>query len=323
MNYKISLIIILGTLVFSCSKTREKINKEATPITEVATKAYFNSEHIIEAEELLLASLQNGIKIVDFRKLQDYNEYHIKGALNIWRTDIEDTSYPYKGMMAKREQIENLFGKLGINNNDTLIVYDDQGGCDAARFWWVLKNYGFESVKLLNGGLKAWQKAGGKLTTEAVPVISSKFKFPKNSSLDLWIGMGEIIKTLISDKKGMILDTRSLDEFNGKIKKSGSYKGGRIPTSILIDWTESIDYDGTQKFKPFKELEQVYNKMGASKNDLIITYCHSGVRSAHTTFVLTELLGYKNVKNYDGSWIEWSYFDQLPFEQENITVLKK
>lgn len=323
MNYKISLIVILAILVSSCSKTKEKVKEEITPLIEVESKAYFNSEHIIEAEELLLISPLDNIKIVDFRKLQDYHESHIPGSINIWRTDIEDTSYPYKGIMAKREEVENLFSKLGITNYDTLVVYDNRGGCDAARLWWVLKNYGFESVKLLNGGLKAWKKAGGVTTTETVQIIPSEFKLPASSSLDLWIGKEEIMKTLISNKKDVILDTRNVDEYSGKRQKSGSYKGGRIPKSILIDWAEAIDYNGTQKFKSFSALEQIYGKMGVSKNDRIITYCHSGVRSAHTTFVLTELLGYKNVKNYDGSWIEWSYFDELPFEQESITVVKR
>ncbi len=323
MSYRISIIIISGLLIFSCSKTKEKVDTTDTSVLEAETKTYFNSEHIIEAEELLLISNQNNIKIIDFRKPSAYKTAHIKGSLNIYRPHIEDTSSPYKGMMAKKEKIETLFGKLGIKNNDTLIVYDDRGECDAARLWWVLKNYGFESVKLLNGGLKAWKKAGGVVNANTVAVTSSKFTLPTDSPFDLWIGKEEILEVLASSKNIVILDTRNTDEYSGKRQKTGAYKAGRIPNSMLIDWAEAIDYNRTQKFKSYEELEYLYNKMGISKNNAIITYCHSGVRSAHTTFVLTELLGYKNVRNYDGSWVEWSYFKELPFEQDSITTLKK
>ncbi len=161
MIYRISLIIILGVLMFSCAKSQEKVEKEITPVSEIKVSKYFNSEHIVEAEDLLKISEQDNIKIIDFRKPEVYNKAHISGALNIWRTDIEDTSYQYKGMMAHREQIETLFCRLGINNEDILVIYDDRGACDAARLWWVLKNYNFESVQLLNGGLVAWENAGG------------------------------------------------------------------------------------------------------------------------------------------------------------------
>ncbi len=164
---------------------------------------------------------------------------------------------------------------------------------------------------------------GGAINNDTIPATSSTFSLPKESSFDLWIGKDKITEILASNKNNIILDTRNIDEFTGKRQKSGAYKGGRIPKSVLIDWAEAIDYEGSKKFKSFEELEKIYSRMGVSKNDPVITYCHSGVRSAHTTFVLTELLGYKNVKNYDGSWVEWSYFDNLPFEYDSITTIKK
>lgn len=318
MIYRISSILIVGFLVFSCNRTKEKV----APNIEKA-ETYVGSEHIVEAEELLKLLKQEHVKVIDFRKEEDYNKAHITGALNIWRTDIEDTLYPYGGMMAKKETVEALFGQLGIRNDDLLVVYDDRGSCDAARLWWLLKNYNFNAVKILNGGLLAWGKVGGSVSNETIPVIPSEFILPTNSSLDLFINKEEVSDIVISDKNVIILDTRSKDEFVGKTQKEGAFKGGRIPKSIHIDWAEAIEYGGTQKFKPVVELEKIYSKMGASKTDLIIVYCHTGVRSAHTTFVLTELLGYENVKNYDGSWTEWSYFDDLPFENERIKLTIK
>lgn len=312
----IGLFVVLGSLLFSCNGPKEK----HTPTNGPKANTYIHSEHIIEAEELLKSEKEN-IRIIDFRKPQQYAEHHIKGALNIWRAAIEDTSYPYGGMMAKKQDIEALFGQLGIKNEDIVVVYDNKGSSDAARLWWVLKNYNFESVRILNGGLDAWIDAGGNVSRETITMAPSEFSLPTNGSMGLWIGKDELLEIISSGKKAIVLDARSEDEFSGKIQKKGAAKGGRISKSIHIDWSEAIDYEGTKKLRSLAELEKIYKKMGASKTDLIIPYCHSGARSALTTFVLSELLGYKNVKNYDGSWTEWSYFDDLPYEKDSTAQL--
>ena len=108
-----------------------------------------------------------------------------------------------------------------------------------------------------------------------------------------------------------LIDTRSASEYNGEFQKKGAFMAGMIPNSIQIDWAEAIDYNGDKRFKSLNELESVFTRNGIQKEDQIIVYCHSGVRSAHTTFVLTQLLNYTNVKNYDGSWIEWSYLNKV------------
>jgi thiosulfate/3-mercaptopyruvate sulfurtransferase len=127
----------------------------------------------------------------------------------------------------------------------------------------------------------------------------------------------EDIQKALSDKT-VILDTRTQDEFSGKTQKKGASKAGRIPGSIHIDWADAIHFDGDQRLKSKHELDSIYGSLHISKDTPIIVYCHSGVRSAHTTFVLTQLLGYTHVKNYDGSWTEWSYFDELPIEKDSL-----
>ncbi|MDH7445141.1 sulfurtransferase [Aquimarina sp. 2201CG14-23] len=320
MIYKNSISLLLIALLFSCNNNNNS-NVETKDVP-VEVKSYVSTKHIIEAEELFKISKKNSVKIIDFRRPKKYTEKHIEGALNIWRTDIEDTSYPYGGMMAKKDEIETLFSALGIRNSDQVVVYDDRGGCDAARLWWVLKNYGFESVQLLNGGLAAWKQIGGVINNKKISSVPSVFVLPEKSEFELYIDKDRIKENIDSKEKMMILDTRSIDEFSGKRQKKGAHKGGRIPESKRIDWIEAIHYNGDMKFKSYQELEKVYEKMKVSKDDLIVTYCHSGVRSAHTTFILTELLGYSNVKNYDGSWTEWSFFDNLPFQQDSITKVK-
>ena len=113
----------------------------------------------------------------------------------------------------------------------------------------------------------------------------------------------------------MLIDTRTKEEFLGEYIKKGAFKAGKIPKSKLIDWANAINYDGDKKIKSKAELNEIY--AGLNKNDTLYVYCHSGVRSAHTTFVLTQILGYKNILNYDGSWTEWSYYEKLLLNKDN------
>ena len=167
----------------------------------------------------------------------------------------------------------------------------------------------------------AWVAADGVLTEMQSTATPSIFRLPNESSMGLMMKREDLEKSLSKDTGPLILDVRTHHEYSGKRQKSGAMKAGRIPNAQLVDWSRTIDFHGTHKFRSYEELETLYGELGTSREDFIITYCHSGVRSAHTTFVLSELLGYTNVKNYDGSWSEWSYFDDLPFEKDSITVI--
>jgi len=222
--------------------------------------------------------------------------------------------------MASKTQIESLFGQLGIATDDTIIVYDDNGLCEASRLWWILQNYDFKNIKLLHGGISEWKSNNGQVTTQIPKVNTAVFKLTKHPKMQYYVSKEQVSDALNSNV--VILDTRTSEEFSGKRQKKGATKAGRIPNSIHIDWAETINYNGNKHLKSLKELEIIYSKLNIKKNDSIIVYCHSGVRSAHTTFVLTQLLGYKHVKNYDGSWTEWSYFNDLPINGNNITLIK-
>ncbi|MFY0604972.1 MAG: sulfurtransferase [Flavobacteriaceae bacterium] len=279
-----------------------------------------NVNPLIEFDELQKIISAPNLKIIDFRKPNLYNEGHLENALNIWRDDIENKNFPYKGMMANKSIIEKLLSRLGIHENDLLVIYDDNGLCDAARLWWVLENYGHTNTRLLNGGYSNWLKQKGAISKKTTKPKVSHFKFTGDFSKELFIIKEDVLSA--AKKKALIIDTRTPDEYSGKRQKKGAFKGGRIPNSISIDWTLAINYHGDKKIKPIAELEKIYSSYIKSKEDTIIVYCHSGVRSAHTTFVLSKLLGYNNVKNYDGSWTEWSYFNDLPFHKDSITSIK-
>ena len=301
-NYFTGFCLLLS--ICSCQKSKHFVLPE-------------NNDYLIEFDEFEKLLGYENIKIIDFRKPEEYTTDHIVGAINIWRPEIRSESYPYSGMMASREEVQSLFREKGIRNDDVLIVYDDKGLCDAARLWWILQIYDHHQIQMLNGSYSTW-KTSHEVTSEVSEITPSHFSFQNKPSHTLHISKDEVQK--VSGHK-LILDTRTDDEYTGKRQKKGSYKAGHIPNAIQIDWANAINYHGDKKFKSTEELKEIYKEVLAYSDDTVITYCQSGTRSAHTTFVLTQLLGMKNVKNYDGSWIEWSYFNDLPFEKDSITTI--
>lgn len=295
-------------LLISCADSgREQLN----------SLEEFESERLIEVDELQKIISHDTIRLIDIRKPEYYAENHIPGALNIWRPDIQNDSLPYGGVVASRKKVERLFSRLGIKNTDYLIIYDNNALCDAARLWWVLDHYGFKRTALLHGGLKSWRTVGD-LATDVPQNEPSNFSLPKGYTSENLISLEDLIKEK-SDPQLQVIDARSKEEFDGEYIKNGAFDNGRIPGSVNIDWIETVNYE-EKTFKTYEELRALYASKGLTEKSNIVTYCHSGVRSAHSLFVLTELLGFKNVRNYDGSWIEWSHHG-LPTKR-NSTKLK-
>jgi 3-mercaptopyruvate sulfurtransferase SseA/sterol desaturase/sphingolipid hydroxylase (fatty acid hydroxylase superfamily) len=269
------------------------------------------SQPLIEAGELKNALEKNTVLVIDVRQEKDFDLGHIPHAIQLWRSDFSDTTLPYSGMLAPKEALEALLGNNGISEKDQLVLYDDRSSCDAARLWWALDRYGFSSIRLLNGGLSSWKSAGFALSDTHTSRQAVRFTFsgPEYSSR---IATLEEVKSAINDAQVVLLDCRSEKEFLGKQQAKGAFRAGRIPGSIHIDWKDATQSD--HRFLPISEIEHRYAQALPDRSQPIIVYCQSGARSAHTTFVLTQLLGYQNVKNYDGSWIEWSFHNQLAIE---------
>ena len=289
------------------------------------------SDHQVEQSALIGPTLEANalanlledpnIQLIDFRKAADFEQGHIPGAINLWRRDIEDPNHVHAGMMATAQQLETRFSELGIKNNTTLVVYDGNGSCDASRFWWVLKQYGHDDVILLNGGIAAWNTAGYRLDSKPHPLANTTFKLPLNTPRDI-LSIDQVSLFELLDTEAIIIDARTEEEYTGARMKTGASRAGRIPGSKHLDWQFSVLLDEDHRFKSTEALQQELAFLGTDKHIPIVVYCHSGVRSSHLTFVLTQLMGYTNVKNYDGSWIQWSAMTELPISQDSLITLQ-
>jgi thiosulfate/3-mercaptopyruvate sulfurtransferase len=252
-----------------------------------------------------LITEEKNLVIIDVRRKLKFFRNHVKGSYNMWRPDMESKDGRYgkiKGMRASREELEEEFSEMGINNDTLIILLGDN--LDEYRLWWIMDLYGATNMKIVDGGYAALKKTGIKteLGREA-KVKKGTYKFPESSNKDT-VSTFDDVKACLNTHV-LILDTRSNTENNGTDLKVGASVKGKIPGCTFLEWSDALDEN--KQMKSYDELVKLFNEKGVVKSKEIIAYCQSAVRSAHTTFVLKELLGYKNVKNYDGSWIEWSY----------------
>lgn len=295
---RLVLFFALANLIACASPQEEKPQLEA-PLSEVPIDELWTIEQAKAA--------QGEVVFIDVRKEKDFVIKHIPGAKQVWRDDIQSNKYPYGGMAADRETISALFSKLGVESTSQVLLYDAKGGCDAARLWWLLKSYGHEKAALLNGGIQAWEMAGNALEEgPAADNAPSAFAYTQEENLGMWISLEELLDEIDSGNV-LLLDTRSSEEFNGEKQKDGASLAGTIPGSVHYDWGNAVQMSSSWLLKSEADLRHDLEALGVTPDKNIVTFCHTGVRSAHTTFVLRELLNYPHVRNYDGSWTEYSY----------------
>jgi thiosulfate/3-mercaptopyruvate sulfurtransferase len=243
-----------------------------------------------------------------------YAEAHIPGAIGFdWRTDLQDQ---VKRDFLGPEDFGRLFGSHGISNDDTVVLYGDRNNWFAAYTYWYLKYYGHDNVRLVNGPREKWISEG-RPTTGDVPSYEST-TFTAQPGDDSIRALRDEVLTALEDGRKLV-DVRSPQEFSGELiampgyEQEGAQRGGHIPGAASVPWAQAVQEDGT--FKSADELRALYGAKGVSEGADVIAYCRIGERSAHTWFVLHELLGHDKVKNYDGSWTEWGNMVNVPIEK--------
>jgi thiosulfate/3-mercaptopyruvate sulfurtransferase len=255
-----------------------------------------------------------GIRIVEVDENPSlYAEAHIPGAIGFdWKQDLQD---PVKRDFLGPEDFGALFSRSGISNDHTIVLYGDRNNWFAAYTYWYLRYYGHSKVLLLNGPREKWIADGRPTTAEAPNYPAAQFTAQPGDDA-IRARREEVLAAI--DAATKLVDVRSPAEFAGEIispngyEQEGAQRAGHIPGAASIPWSQAVKEDGT--FKSAEELRDLYGGKGVLDGEDIIAYCRIGERSAHTWFVLHELLGHERVKNYDGSWTEWGSLVGVPIE---------
>ncbi|KWW98010.1 thiosulfate sulfurtransferase [Carbonactinospora thermoautotrophica] len=241
-----------------------------------------------------------------------YDKAHIRNAIKLdWKKDLQD---PVRRDFVSKEQFEKLLSERGVSNDHTVVLYGGNNNWFAAYAYWYFKLYGHEKVKLLDGGRKKWELDSRELVEE-VPQRPKTNYVAKEQDLSIRAFRDEVVEAI---GKLNLVDVRSPDEFTGKLlapahlPQEQSQRPGHVPTAKNIPWSKAANDDGT--FKSDEELRRLYEEAGVDFSKDTIAYCRIGERSAHTWFVLHELLDQPNVKNYDGSWTEYGSLVGVPIE---------
>jgi thiosulfate/3-mercaptopyruvate sulfurtransferase len=240
-----------------------------------------------------------------------YAEAHIPGAIGFdWRNDLQDQ---VKRDFLGPEEFAALFGSRGISDDHTIVLYGDRNNWFAAYTYWYLKYYGHDDVKLIDGPREKWISEG-RPTTSEVPSYEAATFTARPGNAEIRAKRDEVLEALGTGRK--LVDVRSPQEFSGEIvtaagyEQEGAQRAGHIPGAASVPWSQAVKEYGT--FKAQEGLEELYRGKGVLNGESIIAYCRIGERSAHTWFVLHELLGRDDVKNYDGSWTEWGNLVDVP-----------
>jgi thiosulfate/3-mercaptopyruvate sulfurtransferase len=280
------------------------------------THGYVNTDALVSTEWLADHDVSDpGITLIEVDvNPAAYAGGHIKGAIGWdWKKDLQD---PTLRDVASREALARKLGESGVAPDTTILLYGDNNNWFAAYAYWVLKYYGHDKVKLVNGGRVKWELEGRPYTTEEPGVQPTDYRFQGEPREDL-----RAYRDQVQDAIGRagLVDVRSPAEFSGQLlapenlPQEGAQRGGHIPTAVNVPWATAVKEDGT--FKDAADLREIYGGRGITDDREVIAYCRIGERSAHTWFVLSELLGYPDVRNYDGSWTEWGSAIRVPIEK--------
>jgi thiosulfate/3-mercaptopyruvate sulfurtransferase len=275
--------------------------------------------HVLVDTETVANNIHNKswkIVEVDYDPENAYRQGHLQGSSLIWwKRDIND---PITRDIVNKSQFEDLLSRNGITAQSEVILYGDFNNWFAAFVFWIFKYYGHEKVQIMNGGRKKWEIENRSYTKDEPSITPTKYVAqPPNEGLRAYLFD---VRRALEKSDTVLVDVRSPKEFSGEITAPAEYpmehaqRGGHIPNANNIPWASAVnDIDGT--FKSVEELKKIYETKGITPDKDVICYCRIGERSSHTWFVLKYLLGYPQVRNYDGSWTEWGNMIGNPIEK--------
>jgi thiosulfate/3-mercaptopyruvate sulfurtransferase len=287
------------------------------PDAQVGDKGYAHPSALVSTEWLAAHLDDPSVRVLESDEdVLLYNVGHIRGAQKIdWHTDLND---PVMRDYVGRREFETLLRRLGIDETKLVVFYGDKNNWWATYAFWVFQLYGFTSAKILDGGMSKWEGEGREFTQDAPQYPATTHIAPVRDDDRIRIFREAVLAHARAHRS--LVDVRTADEFSGKVThipeypQEGVLRGGHIPGARNVPWEWAVNDDGT--FKAGDELRTLYeDQQGLQRTDDVVTYCRIGERSSHTWFVLTYLLGYPRVRNYDGSWTEWGNSVRLPIER--------
>ena len=287
------------------------------PDPAIATKGYARPESLVSTEWLAKHIDNPDIRILESNEdILLYDTGHIPGAQKLdWHEDLND---PIQRDYVSQEQFEKLLRAKGIDDSTTVIFYGDKNNWWAAYAYWVFQLFGFTNAKLLDGGRIKWEQEGREMSTEVPSFPPTQFKAKARDDERIRAFFQQVREHADAGKP--LVDVRSPDEYSGvrthmaDYPQEGTLRGGHIRGAKSVPWARAANADGT--FKSAEDLRAIYEQeQGLKPTDDVVAYCRIGERSSHTWFVLTHLLGYQKVRNYDGSWTEWGNSVRAPIEK--------
>jgi thiosulfate/3-mercaptopyruvate sulfurtransferase len=279
------------------------------------SNGYAHPEYLVDTQWVAGHLDDPDVRIVESD--EDYLLYetgHIPNAVKVdWFTTLQ---HPVRRDFLTKEAFEEMCSNLGISNDTTAVFYGDKGNWFATYALWLFRYYGHENLKIMDGGRAKWEKEGRPMTKE-VPETPKTIYQANDPDPSVRAFRYDVFKHV--ESKLPLVDVRSPEEYSGELlhmpgyPQEGATRGGHIPGAASIPWSRATNEDGT--FKSLEELKELYQGQGVTPDKEVIAYCRIGERSSHTWFVLTHLLGYPDVKNYDGSWTEWGNLVDAPIEK--------
>ncbi|WP_322823326.1 sulfurtransferase [Chloroflexus sp.] len=278
---------------------------------------YAHPEALVETQWVADHLNDPNVRIVESDEdLLLYDTGHIPGAVKIdWVQDLND---PVVRDYLDSERFAALMRAKGISNDTTVVLYGDKHNWWATYAFWVFKLFGHRDVRIMNGGRAKWIAEGRPLTREVPSYPQGNYVAPPRNDAEIRAFRDQVLE-FVRQRKGVLVDVRSPQEYTGErthmpdYPQEGTLRGGHIPTAVNIPWARAVNEDST--FKSVEEIRELYAAQGVTPDKEVIAYCRIGERSSHTWFVLTYLLGFPNVRNYDGSWTEWGNSVGLPIEK--------